>query len=118
MSEPQTSISAQEAPPGDPPSGLGQLAALRWSRNNPPRDFPISFSGKTVLVTGANTGLGFDAALKYAALGADKVILAVRTAAKGAEAKRRILQRTGRSRSSDSLVVLTVDLRRRLWAWS
>lgn len=107
MNESKTSITAQKAP-GGPPPGLGELAALRWSRNNPPRDFQISFSGRTVLVTGANTGLGFEAALKYAALGADKVILAVRSAAKGDEAKRRIIQRTGRS--SNSVVVLTVDL--------
>lgn len=107
MNESKTSITAQESP-GGPPTGLGELAALRWSRNNPPRDFQISFAGKTVLVTGANTGLGFEAALKYAALGADKVILAVRSAAKGDEAKRRILQRTGRS--TDAVAVLTVDL--------
>lgn len=107
MNESQTIITAQEAP-GGPPAGLGQLAGLRWSRNNPPRDFEIDFSGKIVLVTGANTGLGFEAALKYAALGVDKLILAVRSIAKGEEAKKRIVQRTGRS--SDTIAVLGVEL--------
>lgn len=109
MDESRTIITAREAP-GGPPAGLGQLAGLRWSHNNPPRDFDIDFSGKTVLVTGANTGLGFEAALKYAALGAAKLILAVRTAAKGDDAGRRIRQRTGRGGDDLAIAVLTVDL--------
>ncbi|KAK3170021.1 hypothetical protein OEA41_009406 [Lepraria neglecta] len=52
------------------------------------------FAGKTVLVTGANVGLGFEAAAKFTALNADKVILAVRNISKGAAAQRQIEQRT------------------------
>lgn len=63
-----------------------------------------------MLVTDANTGLGFEAAVKYVALGAEKMILAVRSTAKGEEAKRRILERTGRSSGEVNIKILTVDL--------
>lgn len=102
-------ITAREAP-GGPPPGLSMLGGLWWSRKHPPRNFQVSFAGKTVLVTGANTGLGFEAAVKYVALGAEKLIIAVRSTAKGEEAKRRILERTGRSSSEVDIAILTVDL--------
>jgi len=47
-------------------------------------------SGKTVLITGANTGLGLEAARHYAQLGASRVILGVRTESKGEAAKQNI----------------------------
>lgn len=102
-------ITALESP-GGPPPGLSMFRELWWSRKHPPKDFQVSFAGKAVLVTGANTGLGFEAAVKYVALGADKLILAVRSIAKGEEAKRRILERTGRSDGEVDIVILTVDL--------
>lgn len=102
-------ITAHETP-GGPPPGLSMLGGLWWSRKHPPKDYQVSFAGKTVLVTGANTGLGFEAAVKYAALGAEKLILAVRSSAKGEEAKRRILERTGGSRGNVDIAILTVDL--------
>ena len=55
-----------------------------------------SFNGQNVIVTGANTGLGFEAAKHFVRLSAEKVILAVRNADKGKEAKRRIEQETGK----------------------
>ncbi|KAK7738410.1 hypothetical protein SLS53_006225 [Cytospora paraplurivora] len=103
-----TVITARESP-GGPPAGLRLHAKLRWSKTHPPSDPTVSFAGKTVLVTGANTGLGFQAALKYVALGAEHLILAVRTANKGEDAKRRILELTGRT-DPEALEVLTVDL--------
>lgn len=105
-------ITATETRPNSPPIGLGPLASLRWSRNNPPHDFQTSFAGKTVLVTGANTGLGFEAAAKYAVQDAEKLILAVRTVSKGEEAKQRILERIGRNgvNKETSIVVMQVDL--------
>ncbi|KAK4450199.1 hypothetical protein QBC34DRAFT_349516 [Podospora aff. communis PSN243] len=110
MSNPNT-ISAHETPqPGQPvrPEGLSALGKMRWGVKHPPSDPTISFAGKTVLVTGANTGLGFEAALKYSALGASKLILGVRTVEKGQATKARILSHTGRS--PDSISYLTVDL--------
>ena len=52
-------------------------------------------AGKTVVVTGANSGLGLAAATKLADAGA-KVVLAVRDVSKGAAAKEQILGATQR----------------------
>ncbi|KXJ86428.1 hypothetical protein Micbo1qcDRAFT_126208 [Microdochium bolleyi] len=49
-----------------------------------------SFAGHTIIVTGANTGMGLEAARHFARLGAAKIILAVRDQAKGAAAKHAI----------------------------
>lgn len=59
---------------------------------DPLRTSPSCFADKTVLVTGANTGLGFEAALKSVGLQAKHVILGVRDVQKGEQAKQRILQ--------------------------
>ncbi|KAE8373292.1 NAD(P)-binding protein [Aspergillus bertholletiae] len=83
-----------------PPAGLGKMQIMRWAAKNPPKDPQVSFAGKTVLVTGSNTGLGLEAALKFAAHNAQRVILAVRTPAKGEAAKKRIVAATGCPASS------------------
>ena len=101
-------ITAYEQPGGPPPE-LGLLGKLRWGVKHPPADPAVSFASKTVLVTGANTGLGFEAAVKYAMLGASKLILGVRSADKGEAAKQRIMQRSGRN-DGDFITVLIVDL--------
>jgi NAD(P)-dependent dehydrogenase (short-subunit alcohol dehydrogenase family) len=54
-----------------------------------------NFSGKTVILTGSNVGLGKEAARHYARLGASKVILAVRSIDKGQAAKEDIVRTTG-----------------------
>src|SRR3954451_9150693 len=51
--------------------------------------------GRTFIVTGANTGLGYECAKHYVRLGAKKVILGVRTLSKGEAAKGRIEVETG-----------------------
>ena len=48
------------------------------------------FSGQTIIVTGANVGLGLEAARHFVRLHAAKVILAVRNLEKGQEAKKNI----------------------------
>lgn len=53
-----------------------------------------SFDGQTVVITGSNTGIGLEAARHFVRLGADKVILAVRSVAKGETAAQDILQST------------------------
>lgn len=64
-----------------------------------------------ILITGANTGLGFEAAVKYAQKGCAKLILAVRSVQKGEEAKTRFLQCSGRREGQDFVVkVLGVDV--------
>lgn len=54
------------------------------------------FDGKTIIITGANSGLGYEASLKFVALGAAKVILGVRSMSKGAAAARQIEDQTQR----------------------
>ncbi|KAK3382364.1 hypothetical protein B0T24DRAFT_10220 [Lasiosphaeria ovina] len=100
-------ITARESP-GGPPPGASDLAVMRWGAKHPPADPAVSFAGQTVLVTGANTGLGFEAAVKFSALGADKLILGVRSAERGEAARARILERTGRP--SNTISIVTVDL--------
>lgn len=64
---------------------------------NLPLPYPdASFAGETVIVTGANIGLGFEAARHFTRLLAAKVILAVRDPAKGAAARTAIETSTGR----------------------
>jgi len=55
-----------------------------------------SFEGQTIIVTGANTGLGLEAARHFTRLNAAKVILGCRSIAKGEEAALSIAQTTGR----------------------
>jgi NAD(P)-dependent dehydrogenase (short-subunit alcohol dehydrogenase family) len=84
------------------------MAAMKWAKQNPPKDPKLSFAGRTVVITGCNTGIGLPAATKFAANGASKVILAVRTPSKGEEAKRTIIAKTGR-RPTD-IDVLKLDM--------
>lgn len=55
------------------------------------------FSKQTIIVTGANCGLGFEAAKHFVRLGAEKVILAVRSVSKGEDAREAIELSTGRA---------------------
>ncbi|OJJ58926.1 hypothetical protein ASPSYDRAFT_45345 [Aspergillus sydowii CBS 593.65] len=54
-------------------------------------------AGKTYIVTGANTGLGFEASKHLVNLGAKKVILAVRSVPSGEAAKKKIDEATGKA---------------------
>lgn len=77
-----------------PPEGQG-LGMMWWAARNPPANPTTSFAGKTILITGANIGLGFEAALKFATLGASRLIFGVRSLSKGNEAQEKICQQTG-----------------------
>ncbi len=59
----------------------------------PPADPTASFAEKTIVITGANTGLGFEAALKIYALGAECVVMGVRDISKGEAAKAEVEKR-------------------------
>ncbi|PKK43390.1 hypothetical protein CI102_12298 [Trichoderma harzianum] len=52
----------------------------------PPTPSEVNVSGKTVIITGGNAGLGYEAARQYLTLGASRVILACRSIARGKDA--------------------------------
>lgn len=62
----------------------------------PPEDTTESYAGRNVIVTGATSGIGVEAAAKFVALGASKVIIAARDLEKGEATKSDIEARTGK----------------------
>lgn len=65
----------------------------------------MDVSNKTALVTGANAGLGFEAAAQLADAGWGKVVLACRSEAKAKDAQARLVERTGK----DPFDVVAID---------
>lgn len=63
----------------------------------PPDPADASFEGKTVLVTGATSGLGFEAALKFLKQGATTVIIGSRSLERGQQAKEDLERRANRT---------------------
>lgn len=57
----------------------------------------VDCTGKTIIVTGANIGLGKEAARHFVRLNASKVIMAVRSLEKGEAARKDIESTTGRT---------------------
>ena len=55
----------------------------------------LNLSGRVVIVTGSNTGLGLEAARHFVSMGPAKLILAVRSLEKGEAAKKSIVESTG-----------------------
>jgi NAD(P)-dependent dehydrogenase (short-subunit alcohol dehydrogenase family) len=64
-----------------------------------PDDLAVDLSGRRALVTGANSGIGFETSLALADLGAE-VVLLCRSLARGEEAAAKIRERTGSRRVS------------------
>lgn len=72
-------------------------AVATQPHNLPLHISPEKCAGKTYIVTGANIGLGFEASKHLIAVGAAKVIMAVRNVSAGEEAKADIETATGKS---------------------
>lgn len=74
----------------------------------PPISTNVDLKGKTVLITGSNSGIGLEAARQCSKLEAELVILAVRTVSKGEDAKASILK--SNPSSSTRLEIWELDL--------
>jgi NAD(P)-dependent dehydrogenase (short-subunit alcohol dehydrogenase family) len=81
-----------------------------WTISNIP-----SQAGRRVVITGANSGIGFEAALALARMGAE-VILPARTKAKAEDAARRILQQVPNAQLHPELLDLAVQASVRAFA--
>jgi len=68
-----------------------------------PEDLDVDLSARRCLVTGANSGIGYETALALADLGAE-VVLLCRNQERGEEAVERVRQQTGSSRVSLEVV--------------
>lgn len=69
-----------------------------------------SFTNQTVIVTGSNIGLGLEAARHFYRLNCAKLILAVRTIAKGEIAKEDIFESAKSRHDADAIEVWELDL--------
>jgi NAD(P)-dependent dehydrogenase (short-subunit alcohol dehydrogenase family) len=67
--------------------GIKRLLEQKW---NPPKPAKGSFEGRTILLTGASSGLGFEAGKKIIALHADTLIITARTESKGQATKQQL----------------------------
>lgn len=76
-----------------------------------PLPFPanLTFTGQTILVTGATSGLGLEAAIHYIKLGASTVFIIARTLSKGLIAKSTIVERTGCDTAVSEVLELDMD---------
>ena len=68
---------------------------------------PVSLTGQTIVITGANTGLGKEAAIKLASLGAKKVIILCRNPVAAAAA---IAEIEERSKTKGHVSTIPLDL--------
>ncbi|KAF9698570.1 hypothetical protein EKO04_003846 [Ascochyta lentis] len=85
-------------------------ALVRMFKNKwitPPRPTTEDYSGRIIIVTGATSGIGKEAAYKFAALGASQVIIAARDLKKGESTKAELAKRLGRD---DQLQVWELDM--------
>jgi len=69
-----------------------------------------TFVNQTVIVTGSNTGLGFEAARHFYRLNCARLILAVRTISKGQSAKEDIVRSVKHRTDADVIEVWPLDL--------
>ncbi|CAJ2502692.1 Uu.00g100860.m01.CDS01 [Anthostomella pinea] len=89
--------------------GMGSVIYGKAFVSLPIPDGNSDLSKQVIIVTGSNTGLGFEATRHLARLGVGKLIMAVRTTAKGDEAKKKILAESGRPESSIEVWPIDMD---------
>ena len=70
----------------------------------------VDFKGQTIIITGANSGIGFETARQVLAQGASKVILAVRSLTKGDEAKTQLIRDPQIQEANPHAKILVIQL--------
>jgi NAD(P)-dependent dehydrogenase (short-subunit alcohol dehydrogenase family) len=75
---------------------MASLVRLLRAQYNIPVDPTVSFAGKTVVLTGATSGLGFEAAIKLLNLGVESLIIGSRSLERGDATKTELEKRTTR----------------------
>lgn len=75
-------------------AGLFRLLKMQYTPPADPRG--ISFAGKTVVLTGATSGLGYEAAIKFLNLGVESLIIGSRSIERGNHAKTQLEKCTNR----------------------
>ncbi|KAJ7079207.1 hypothetical protein C8R43DRAFT_940090 [Mycena crocata] len=74
---------------------LGVLTFIKGQRKTQAPVVKVDLTGKTVIVVGANTGLGFEAAKHFATMNPGRLILACRNESKGQAALEKLQADTG-----------------------
>jgi NAD(P)-dependent dehydrogenase (short-subunit alcohol dehydrogenase family) len=97
-------------PPLEKMKAGNSMSMFWWQARNPPEDPKTSFAGKTILITGANVGLGLESAIKFATLGASSLIFGVRSLQRGEEAKILICHQTGYPLSNIKILQLDMSV--------
>jgi NAD(P)-dependent dehydrogenase (short-subunit alcohol dehydrogenase family) len=88
-------------------SGIIKLFGMKY---NGPSPSTQSFAGRTILITGASSGLGLEAAKKLAALNCDRLIITTRGESKGQAARKEIEQHVQNSIGKSSTEVIPMIL--------
>ncbi|EXJ82356.1 hypothetical protein A1O3_06169 [Capronia epimyces CBS 606.96] len=87
---------------------VGRFLYSQFFRTPPPPS--QSFANQTVIVTGSNVGLGFEAARHFYRLNCAQLILAVRSVSKGETAKEDIVRSVKHRTDADAIQVWPLDL--------
>lgn len=75
-------------------AGLFRLLKMQYTPPTDPRG--ISFAGKTIILTGATSGLGYEAAIKFLNLGVESLIIGSRSIDRGNKTKAQLEKFTNR----------------------
>lgn len=76
-------------------AALFRLLKLQYTPPADPR--AISFAGKTIVLTGGTSGLGYEAAVKFLNLGVESLVIGSRSLERGQQTKEALEKCTGRS---------------------
>ncbi|KAL8779429.1 MAG: hypothetical protein Q9213_006947 [Squamulea squamosa] len=90
---------------------MGMLGFMYRQKTAHPAPVPFQdLSGQTVLVTGANVGIGMEATRQLMGFKVARVIMAVRTPSKGIEAKTQLLSANSSANSTCEVEVWPLDM--------